>query len=176
MQKPAAACDRLHIQPLFSDRRALTSRRFRSATSLAVPTPGEPSHRHRRRSGHRRCWCSRCSGFQVRPSPPSSYRLPSASSRDPDGLFIHLDRVDDRADIALAGIRVRVLKLFVHQTCKRVDLRNIVEPTRARGPGLWREFRSKLCKRRTSGVADARKKSLIKMSLYLTVIGLRCSN
>jgi hypothetical protein len=44
---------------------------------------------------------------------------------DPGDAIIDFDRVDDRADVALAGIGVRVLKSFVHQTCKGVDLRNI---------------------------------------------------
>lgn len=38
-----------------------------------------------------------------------------SAADDPDGPIIDFDRIDDRADIALAGVDVRVLELFVHQ-------------------------------------------------------------
>jgi hypothetical protein len=48
-----------------------------------------------------------------------------SAADDPDGRVIDFDTVDDRADIALAGIGVRVVESFVHQARKGIDLRSI---------------------------------------------------
>src|SRR5579859_6430274 len=44
---------------------------------------------------------------------------------DPNGVVVHLNRVDDRADIAFAGVGVARIQLRVHQSCEGVDLPRI---------------------------------------------------